>query len=111
MSRCVACGGPSPHPGQLWQRCCCAEIDPSDRPCLVCTKRGDADKDCKMCVASPVHESRVLGLLQDAMQRMLVEELVELGAAAGEPAELPESEGAAVVARLEAAGVLPEPQG
>lgn len=48
--RCRGCGGPAPTPGYRWRRCCCAEIDPSDRPCAVCTVRGDADKRCPSCV-------------------------------------------------------------
>lgn len=35
-----AAAGPAPAPGYRWAPCCCAEIDPSDRPCPSCEAQG-----------------------------------------------------------------------
>lgn len=56
-SRCATCGGPAPDPGHRWARCCCSEIDPRNRPCVVCERRGRAEP-CPTCVASTELEAR-----------------------------------------------------
>lgn len=35
--------------GNTWRECACAEIDPSDRPCVVCDEIAVSAKGCDVC--------------------------------------------------------------
>ena len=36
-------------PGASWQECDCADIDPADRPCVVCEALAESAEKCAGC--------------------------------------------------------------